>query len=66
MYDMCRFDKAWHVNRISPWCSVFNREELEILEYREDLKYYYYSGPGRRINQKLGCPPLRDMFEHFR
>ncbi|XP_012271843.1 multiple inositol polyphosphate phosphatase 1 [Orussus abietinus] len=66
MYDMCRYEKAWSVSNLSPWCAVFAKEELKVLEYEEDLYSYYYSGYGREVNEKLGCPPLKDMFDHFR
>lgn len=66
MYDMCRFEKAWSVDRLSTWCSVFSKDEMKVLEYLDDLDYYYYSGPGREINAKLGCPLLQDMFGHFK
>ncbi|XP_011496891.1 PREDICTED: multiple inositol polyphosphate phosphatase 1-like [Ceratosolen solmsi marchali] len=66
MYDMCRYEKAWEINRLSIWCSIFNKQELKILEYLEDLNHFYYTGPGREINKKLGCPLVKDMFEHFR
>ncbi|KAL7290244.1 hypothetical protein TKK_0015946 [Trichogramma kaykai] len=66
MYDMCRYDKAWNIAELSPWCSVFSKQELMILEYTEDLEEYYKSGPGREVNSKLGCPLLNDMFDHFK
>ncbi|CAB0036380.1 unnamed protein product [Trichogramma brassicae] len=66
MYDMCRYDKAWNIAELSPWCSVFSKQELMILEYTEDLEEYYKSGPGREVNAKLGCPLLNDMFDHFK
>ncbi|XP_033215557.1 multiple inositol polyphosphate phosphatase 1 isoform X2 [Belonocnema kinseyi] len=66
MYDMCRFEKAWRIEKVSTWCAAFSKNELRTLEYREDLNYYYYTGPGRDINAKLGCPPMKNMFEHFR
>ncbi|XP_024947003.1 multiple inositol polyphosphate phosphatase 1 isoform X3 [Cephus cinctus] len=65
MYDMCRYEKAWNVTKVSPWCAVFTVDELQILEYQEDLYYYYYTGPSREINARVGCPPLQDMFQHF-
>lgn len=49
----------------SPWCVAFNKEQLKILEYAEDLKYYYRSGYGNEINRKIGCPPLKDLYEKF-
>ncbi|XP_015439149.1 PREDICTED: multiple inositol polyphosphate phosphatase 1-like [Dufourea novaeangliae] len=65
MYDMCRYEKAWAVTQLSPWCAVFNKEELRVLEYREDLYYYYKAGYGREINAQLGCTLLQDMMNHF-
>ncbi|XP_025156959.1 multiple inositol polyphosphate phosphatase 1 isoform X1 [Harpegnathos saltator] len=65
MYEACRYEKAWTVITLSPWCAVFNKEELRILEYREDLNYYYKAGYGREINARLGCPLLHDMMQHF-
>ncbi|CAL1678426.1 unnamed protein product [Lasius platythorax] len=65
MYDACRYEKAWTVTKLSPWCAVFSKEELRILEYREDLDYYYKAGYGREINTRLGCPLLHDMMQHF-
>lgn len=65
MYNMCRFDKAWNVRQISPWCAVFSKEELQLMEYREDLEYYYHSGYGNDINVKLGCPTVKDLINRF-
>lgn len=65
MYDACRYQKAWSVTELSPWCAVFSKEELRVLEYREDLEYYYKAGYGRDINTRLGCPLLHDMMGHF-
>ncbi|KAH0950688.1 hypothetical protein HN011_001250 [Eciton burchellii] len=65
MYDACRYEKSWAVTKLSPWCAVFSKEELRILEYREDLNYYYKAGYGRDINSRLGCPLLHDMMQHF-
>lgn len=65
MYDMCRYEKSWFVNRISPWCAAFTKEHLKILEYAEDLKYYYTSGYGHEMNHKLGCSAVKDMMDRF-
>ncbi|CAK9816946.1 Multiple inositol polyphosphate phosphatase 1 [Anthophora quadrimaculata] len=65
IYDICRYEKAWTVTQLSPWCAVFSKEELRVLEYREDLYYYYKAGYGREINAQLGCRLLQDMMNHF-
>ncbi|XP_069691313.1 multiple inositol polyphosphate phosphatase 1-like [Periplaneta americana] len=65
MYITCRFEKAWRVKELSPWCAVFSEEELKILEFRDDLKYYYFLGYANEINKKVGCPPAKDFLYRF-
>lgn len=38
----------------------------QILEYREDLEYFYEDGYGYEINYEQACTPLKDVFENFR
>ncbi|XP_012256732.2 uncharacterized protein LOC105686456 [Athalia rosae] len=66
MYDMCRYDISWRPLSPSPWCAVFTEEELRILEYRDDLQDYYKRSYGHEYNTKLGCPPMKDMFDSFK
>ena len=66
LFEMCRFDQAWRIYSISPWCAAFSKEELRLFEYREDLEYYYESGPSSKVNKNLGCLLLRNILEHFR
>ncbi|KAL3272404.1 hypothetical protein HHI36_013880 [Cryptolaemus montrouzieri] len=63
MYDMCRYEKAWYLYQRSPWCSVFTKRQLEILEYAEDLQDYSHSGYGNMMNAKVGCLLVKDMYE---
>ncbi|EZA54625.1 Multiple inositol polyphosphate phosphatase [Ooceraea biroi] len=65
LYDMCRFERAWQPSKESPWCAAFTDEDMHVFEYEEDLYHYYSVGPGREINSKLGCHPLRDMVDRF-
>lgn len=44
---------------------AFTQNQVKILEYLEDLKYYYKTGYGLDINTKIGCPPIKDMIEKF-
>lgn len=64
-YDACRFERAVHLDEPSPWCDVFTDDDMRILEYVDDLFYYYTAGPGEKINSELGCYPIRDMFERI-
>ncbi|KAJ3646471.1 hypothetical protein Zmor_024058 [Zophobas morio] len=54
-----------NLDQPSPWCIVFNKEQLKLLEYAENLKYYYKAGYGNDINRQIGCPPLKDVYEKF-
>ncbi|XP_012144858.2 multiple inositol polyphosphate phosphatase 1 [Megachile rotundata] len=65
MYTACVFEKAWHVDKVSPWCAVFTEEELKVIEYKSDLYYYYHTGYGQKMSSRIGCPPLQDMFNRF-
>lgn len=38
----------------------------QVMEYRADLQYYYSYSYGNELNVKLGCPPVKDMMDHFR
>ncbi|KAJ5714456.1 phosphoglycerate mutase-like protein [Penicillium malachiteum] len=42
---MCAYESQI-LGNLSPWCNVFNQEELEKYAYSQDLSYYYDVGPG--------------------
>ncbi|KAG6448995.1 multiple inositol polyphosphate phosphatase 1 [Manduca sexta] len=65
MYQICRYNKAWDVSEISPWCAVFTREDLKRLEYVEDLETFYKYGYGSSLNQNIGCTLVKDMMNFF-
>uniref|UniRef100_A0A6P7FWI8 Multiple inositol polyphosphate phosphatase 1 n=1 Tax=Diabrotica virgifera virgifera TaxID=50390 RepID=A0A6P7FWI8_DIAVI len=61
MYQMCAFETAWNKKRKSPWCALFTGENLKVLEYLRDLKYYWQDGYGHELSYKQACPAFRDM-----
>ncbi|XP_023702394.1 multiple inositol polyphosphate phosphatase 1-like [Cryptotermes secundus] len=65
MYTICRFEKAWHVDSVSPWCAAFSEDELKVLEYKEDLSAYYKHGYGSDLNKKVGCVLVKDFLDRF-
>ncbi|XP_028177746.1 multiple inositol polyphosphate phosphatase 1-like [Ostrinia furnacalis] len=65
LYDLCRFLRAYSALRTSPWCALFSDEELQILEYLNDIRHYYRNGYGSPINQKLAGPALGELLEQF-
>jgi multiple inositol-polyphosphate phosphatase/2,3-bisphosphoglycerate 3-phosphatase len=66
IYSMCRYDLVWNPEIPSAWCLLFNKEELKIIEFSEDLSYYYICGPGRKLSRLLGCHSLSNMFHYFK
>ena len=61
MYIACNFDLAWRPDQPSPWCGVFSDEQLEVMEYREDLEYYWVDGPGHAVTAAQSCVLMRDL-----
>ncbi|KAI5723557.1 hypothetical protein M8J76_008015 [Diaphorina citri] len=65
IYETCRYEKALHLQTLPAWCASFSKRELKILEYYEDLKYYYKDGFGNNVSGRMACPLVKDMFEKF-
>lgn len=65
IYEMCRYNKAWNIIQISPWCAAFTRGDLQRLEYAEDLETYYKYGYGSNLSKNLGCTLVKDMLIFF-
>lgn len=65
MYMTCAFETAWKPANPSPWCAIFDEEDLEKMQYRQDLEYYWIDGYGFELTYKQACPAVKDMMEHF-
>ncbi|KAJ6641584.1 Multiple inositol polyphosphate phosphatase 1 [Pseudolycoriella hygida] len=65
IWDMCRFDLAWNLERTSPWCIAFTQNHVKVLEYHEDLKYYYKNSYGAGVNTRLTCSLVVDMLNQM-
>ena len=63
MYDNCRLD--FGIYHDSPWCSTVTAEDLEVINYSEDLEYYWEKVYGHEINYEMSCPIIVDLMEHF-
>ncbi|XP_063821362.1 multiple inositol polyphosphate phosphatase 1-like [Ostrinia nubilalis] len=65
LYDLCRYTWSEIDNKPSPWCAIFTSDDLQVLEYLEDLKTYYRSGYGTPMNKIFGNIPLTDLLKGF-
>ncbi|CAH2266195.1 jg6487 [Pararge aegeria aegeria] len=65
LYDLCRYDWNAVEYKISPWCAIFTKDDLEVLEYVQDLNHYYRNSYGTPVNEVFGKVPLGDLFTNF-
>lgn len=71
LWSWCRFETASTVEpsgnnrgQLSPWCAPFSVAHHTILEYYEDLGYYYFTGYGVRnqsLVSNLNCGLMQDL-----
>lgn len=66
IWDMCRYDQAWYLQDDSPWCAAFTHEHVNVLEYAEDLKYYYKASFGSPLSGNMMCAAVKDMVMNMR
>lgn len=57
---LCGFETQITGSR-SPWCDVFTPNEILQYEYRQDLRYYYGTGPGAGKNMTVMLPVLQGI-----
>ncbi|CAH2107245.1 unnamed protein product [Euphydryas editha] len=65
LYDLCRYTWSAVDDKVSPWCALFTKDDLQVLEYIQDLKHYYANGYGTPVNKVFGRVPLGDLVECF-
>lgn len=66
IYDECRYETAWWPSRRSVWCLAFSLDDFEVMEYHQDLKYYYEDSYGQPLNLETACQTLSNIYSHFR
>ncbi|CAI2188773.1 2304_t:CDS:2 [Funneliformis geosporum] len=54
-YDIIFFNKHKH------WCELLQQEEILILEYFNDMKYYYEFAYGNDLNKRLACKLVSEI-----
>lgn len=65
MYDMCVYEQAWNLSDSCPWCAAFTPSQFYDLEFPEDFRKYYESGPGRKANSRFLCGLMNDLLNHL-
>lgn len=62
---ICRFEQIWDTNSTSPLCAAFSVANHAVIEYTEDLHYYYKVGYGyseyRNLFENMNCHLMQNM-----
>lgn len=69
IYTMCGFETAWQYgpNSKSVWCNLFKSEEsYKIMEFNEDLQYYWIDGYGHEITRRVACKTVQDIIHQLK
>ena len=67
-WNLCRYELAEFPDtslHISPWCAIFSEDNFQVLQYTDDLGFYYKDGYGHDINWGMTSPLIREMAERF-
>ena len=59
---LCGFETQIR-RRDSPFCNVFTTEEILQYEYRQDLRYWYGTGPGAFNNASVMLPIIQGVVD---
>ncbi|XP_037025319.1 multiple inositol polyphosphate phosphatase 1-like [Bradysia coprophila] len=64
---ICKYEQIWNLNETSPYCAAFSVANRQVIEYREDLEFYYRLGPGRteyrRLFENLVCFNMQELLQ---
>lgn len=63
IYHTCGYETAWNKLSKSPWCSILTNDDFKVLEFAEDLRFYWRDGYGYELTYKQACPAFSDMIK---
>lgn len=67
--NICRFEQIWDLDSPSPICSAFSIANHQVLEYYDDVYYYFRYGYGykkyRTLFENMNCELMQDMLMYL-
>lgn len=63
VWDFCKFEQGWNSATPSPWCAAFSVANHAVIDYLEDLDYYYDMGYGGDVPlfANMNCLVMQDL-----
>ncbi|CRK90522.1 CLUMA_CG004196, isoform A [Clunio marinus] len=63
LWEICNFEQLWSSTTPAPFCGLFSPHNNLMLEYFEDLDYFYNTGYGgpRRLFENMNCLLIQDL-----
>ncbi|KAK3671832.1 hypothetical protein LTR78_008197 [Recurvomyces mirabilis] len=61
---LCGFETQI-TGRRSPWCDAFTQQEILAYEYSQDIRYWYGTGLGTKLEKNLMLPFLTALVQRF-
>lgn len=67
---ICKYEQIWYLNSTSSLCAAFSVGNRQVIEYYEDLQWYYRFGYGKRdyrtLFENIVCFQMQDMLRFIK
>jgi multiple inositol-polyphosphate phosphatase / 2,3-bisphosphoglycerate 3-phosphatase len=63
IYTTCAFETLDH--QMSPWCALFSKNSIRVVEFLEDLEYYWIDGYGFQLTYQQACAIGSDLLRRL-
>lgn len=66
IWEWCRWEDTSDLQ--APWCLAFSVANHAVLDYFEDLDFFYNQGyglPNRRLAENLNCELVQDLLQYL-
>ena len=67
VWDFCKFELGWEPTTPSPWCAAFSIANNAVLDYLEDLDYYWNMGYGEEVelHANMNCHIMQELLTYL-
>ena len=59
MFELCAF--AFLLEQDLGWCSLFDKDDADVMQYLNDLEAYYESSYGHELSYEIICPLVNEI-----